>query len=141
MKFRKDRKEPVGVNLTPLIEVVFLLLIFFMVSTSFTRENRMNISLPEADGQAAVSDNEGITLQVNQGGVYAVDGKLLAASTIETLTEGLRIQADGDFDQNLVIVADAEATHQSVITAMDVAGKLGFVNLRIATQEPAEAPR
>ena len=138
MKFRKERKESVSVNLTPLIDVVFLLLIFFMVSTSFTRETQLQIDLPEADGQAADSDSDVMTLLVNRGGAYAINGQVLATSDRETLQEGLKLAADGDFQQGLVIVADANATHQSVVTAMDVAGRLGFVNLRISTQEPVE---
>ena len=136
MKFRKERKEPVGVNLTPLIDIVFLLLIFFMVSTSFTRETQLQIDLPEADGQAVESDDEVMTLLVNRGGAYAINGRALAASDKETLQKGLQLEAEGDFQQSLLIVADANATHQSVVTAMDVAGRLGFVNLRISTQEP-----
>ncbi len=138
MKFRKERKEPVGVNLTPLIDIVFLLLIFFMVSTSFTRETQLQIDLPEADGQAVESDGEVMTLLVNRGGAYAINGRALAASDKETLQKGLQLEAEGDFQQSLLIVADANATHQSVVTAMDVAGRLGFVNLRISTQEPEE---
>ena len=138
MKFRKQRKEPVGVNLTPLIDIVFLLLIFFMVSTSFTRETQLQIDLPEADGQAVESDGEVMTLLVNRGGAYAINGRALAASDKETLQKGLQLEAEGDFQQSLLIVADANATHQSVVTAMDVAGRLGFVNLRISTQEPEE---
>ena len=136
MKFRKERKEPVGVNLTPLIDIVFLLLIFFMVSTSFTRETQLQIDLPEADGQAVESDDEVMTLLVNRGGAYAINGRASAASDKETLQKGLQLEAEGDFQQSLLIVADANATHQSVVTAMDVAGRLGFVNLRISTQEP-----
>ena len=138
MKFRKERKESVGVNLTPLIDVVFLLLIFFMVSTSFTRETQLQIDLPEADGQTADSDNDVMTLLVNRGGTYAINGQVLATSDKETLQEGLKLAAEGDFQQGLLIVADANATHQSVVTAMDVAGRLGFVNLRISTQEPEQ---
>lgn len=138
MKFRKEKKEPVGVNLTPLIDIVFLLLIFFMVSTSFTRETQLQIDLPEADAEAATTDTESMTLLVNRSGTYAVNGNVLAASDKETLREGLRLAADGNFQQALLIVADAKATHQSVVTAMDVAGRLGFVNLRISTQEPAK---
>jgi len=125
--------------LTPLIDVVFLLLIFFMVSTSFTRETQLQITLPEADGSVVTDDIEAMTLQVNKGGGYAVNGQVLTTSTKETLTEGLRLRAEGNFDQHLIILADAEASHQSVVTAMDVAGQLGFVNLRITTQEPVEA--
>lgn len=139
MKFRKERKEPIGANLTPLIDVVFLLLIFFMVSTSFTRETQLQIDLPEADANAVTGDAETMTLLINEGGTYAVNGRVLASSDKDTLTEGLKLAADGDFEQSLVIVADANTRHQAVVTAMDVAGRLGFVNLRISTQESPES--
>lgn len=138
MKFRADRKEPVGVNLTPLIDVVFLLLIFFMVSTSFTRETHLQIDLPEASAEPSDNNFEAMTLLVNRTGTYAINGRVLSSSNKETLAEGLKVEADGDYAQSLIIVADAQATHQSVVTAMDVAGRLGFVNLRISTQEHSE---
>lgn len=138
MKFRKERKESVSVNLTPLIDIVFLLLIFFMVSTSFTRETQLQVTLPEADAEPAENQSQAITLVVDSGGAYALNGVLLTSSDKDALQEGLRQVADGDFDQSLVILADANATHQSVVTAMDAAGQLGFVNLRISTQEPVD---
>jgi len=135
VKFRKQRKEIMQVNLTPLIDIVFLLLIFFMVSTSFTKENKLQITLPEASTQPAEQNAEGIVLSIQENGGYAVDGRLIANGRIETLIEALRIQADDDFNQGLTIIADANTSHQSVVTAMDAAGRLGFVNLRISTQE------
>ena len=136
MKFRKEKKQEVGVNLTPLIDVVFLLLIFFMVSTSFTQETFLQIDLPEASAEPASDTTQGMTLAVSQSGSYAINGQVLSAPTRDLLEEGLKLQAKGDFSQRLVIIADAQATHQSVVTAMDVAGQLGFKNLRISTQEP-----
>lgn len=139
MKFRKEKKESVSVNLTPLIDVVFLLLIFFMVSTSFTQETFLQIDLPEASAEPAAGVNiDGMTLSVSQSGNYAVNGRVLTSSSRDVLEEGLKREANGDFSQRLIIIADAQATHQSVVTAMDIAGKLGFVNLRISTQEPAD---
>ena len=127
----------VQVNLTPLIDVVFLLLIFFMVSTSFTRENQLQINLPEASAQEETeSASFGLTLTIQESGSYAIDGQVLAANTITVLMEALQLKSGGDTDQPLMIVADANATHQAVVTAMDAAGRLGFVNLRISTQEP-----
>lgn len=140
MKFRKERKEAMQVNLTPLIDVVFLLLIFFMVSTSFTKQNQLQINLPEAEAdELAVDESTGITLTIEENGSYALNGQVLANTQAETLVEALRIEADMDFSQSLTLVADANATHQSVVTAMDAAGRLGFVNLRISTQEPGAA--
>lgn len=129
----------VQVNLTPLIDVVFLLLIFFMVSTSFTKENQLEINLPEASAEEVMTTNQGITLTIQENGTYAINGRILANTKTETLTEALRVESGMDFEQSLLIVADANATHQSVVSAMDAAGRLGFVNLRISTQEPPPA--
>ena len=139
MKFRKDRKDSMQVNLTPLIDVVFLLLIFFMVSTSFTKENQLQINLPEADAKPASVDSQGLVLTVQENGSYRLNGRTLANSKVETLIEALRIESQMDLEQNITLVADANARHQSVVTAMDAAGRLGFVNLRISTQESSSA--
>lgn len=136
MKFRKQRKEMVQLNLTPLIDVVFLLLIFFMVSTSFTRENQLQINLPEANAEEVSSVNQGLTLTIQENGTYALNGRILSSNSIEILKEALMAESQGNVDQSLLLVADANASHQSVVWAMDAAGQLGFVNLRISTQEP-----
>ena len=136
MKFRKQRKEVVQLNLTPLIDVVFLLLIFFMVSTSFTRENQLQINLPEASAEEVSSVNQGLTLTIQENGTYALNGRILSSNSIEILKEALMAESQGEVDQSLLLVADANASHQSVVRAMDAAGQLGFANLRISTQEP-----
>lgn len=136
MKFRKERKEGMQVNMTPLIDVVFLLLIFFMVSTSFTKENQLQINLPEAEAEQVTSGAEGLTLTIEENGTYSLNGQVLANSKAETLVAALRLESEDNLEQSLTLVADANATHQSVVTAMDAAGRLGFVNLRISTQEP-----
>jgi len=136
VKFRKQRKEMVQLNLTPLIDVVFLLLIFFMVSTSFTRENQLQINLPEASAEEVSVISQGLTLTIRENGTYALNGRILASSSIEVLKKALMAESQGKVDQSLLLVADANASHQSVVWAMDAAGQLGFVNLRISTQEP-----
>ena len=138
MNFRKQRQDSVDVNLTPLIDVVFLLLIFFMVSTTFTRETRLSVELPEADGVPRLEDTRLIEVSVASGGEYAVNGERLVRSDTDTLRSVLlRLSQDGT-DVPFVITADAEATHQSVVTVMDVAGRLGFSNLSITPQEPGQ---
>jgi biopolymer transport protein ExbD len=135
VKFRKQRKELVQLNLTPLIDVVFLLLIFFMVSTSFTRENQLQINLPEASAEEVSSVTQGLTLTIQENGTYALNGRVLSSNSIDIIKEALLAESQGEFDQSLLLVADANASHQSVVRAMDAAGQLGFVNLRISTQE------
>ncbi|MFN3712901.1 MAG: ExbD/TolR family protein [Alcanivoracaceae bacterium] len=136
MKFGRARKDSVEVNLTPLIDVVFLLLIFFMVSTTFTRETRLSVLLPEAEGVAPVVELRMIEVSIGADGIYMINGERLARSDRDTLRAVLLPLSQQGTEVPFVIVADANATHQAVVTVMDVAGRLGFVNLSITTQEP-----
>ncbi len=136
MKFQRRITEDLQINLTPLIDVVFLLLIFFMVSTTFTRENRLAVNLPAAAGEPAPEAARTIEISVSQGGAYAIDGRTLVNSELSTLMQGLEEVALGDRDVALILIADAEASHQSVVTAMDAIGKSGFSRLSIATRQP-----
>ena len=137
MKFPRQRQEEVNVNLTPLIDVVFLLLIFFMVSTTFTKETHLEVDLPEAAGEAGSSDAEVLEILITDEGHYSVNGKPLVNSQPVTLSRALKELAGEDREIPLVITADAQTPHQAVVTAMDVSGKLGFAKLSITTQEPA----
>ena len=138
MKFPRRARRDNSINLTPLIDVVFLLLIFFMVTTTFTRETRMLISLPEAEAEAVANEQETVELTIAKDGSYAVDGQSLINRDIKTIMAALKDASAGDNQIPLVITADALATHQAVITAMDAAGRLGFETLNIATQQPQE---
>jgi biopolymer transport protein ExbD len=139
VKFPRSAKPDTGINLTPLIDVVFLLLIFFMVTTTFTRETRMLITLPEADGEALVSEQQVVLeLVVSRDGSYSVNGQNLINGDIKTIMAALKEASEGNKDIPLMITADAQSTHQAVITAMDAAGRLGFESLNIATQQPQE---
>jgi biopolymer transport protein ExbD len=138
VKFRRRAQRDNSINLTPLIDVVFLLLIFFMVTTTFTRETRMLISLPEAEADAMASEQTTLELLISKDGSYAVNGKSLINRDIKTIMAALKDASAGDSAMPLVITADAESTHQAVITAMDAAGRFGFETLNIATQQPQE---
>jgi biopolymer transport protein ExbD len=136
VKFRRQRVEEEGINLTPLIDVVFLLLIFFMVSTSFTKETHLSVELPEAVGQPSTDIPDQIEILISVDGSYSVNGKALVNNKIETLKSAIDKLADGDKKTPLVITADAKTPHQSVVEAMDAAGQLGFVHLSITTRQP-----
>ena len=125
--------------MTPLIDVVFLLLIFFMVTTTFSRETRLLVSLPEAHAEAAESNPAQIEILVARDGSFSINGRGLVNSRIETLVQGLEIESGGDHSLQILLIADAEATHQSVVTAMDGIGQSGFTRLNIATQRPQES--
>lgn len=138
VKFRRKLRPDNGINLTPLIDVVFLLLIFFMVTTTFTRETRLLISLPEADGAPAENAVQTLELLVNAEGNYAVNGQYLINREIKTIMAALQDASGGNVEMPLIITADADATHQAVVIAMDAAGQLGFRRLNIATQQTQE---
>ncbi|MDC1119916.1 biopolymer transporter ExbD [Gammaproteobacteria bacterium] len=137
MKFRQVRRELPALNLTPLIDIVFLLLIFFMVTTSFSRETRLLVSLPEASGSAE-NAAETIEVLVDREGGYAINGRRLVNAEVGSLVRGLELESGGDVSLLVVLVADAEVQHQSVVSAMEAIGRAGFTSLSIATREPIE---
>ena len=138
VKFRRKSKQDNGINLTPLIDVVFLLLIFFMVTTTFTKETRLLITLPEANGEPAEETAQTLELLVNAEGNYAVNGQNLINRDIKTIMAALKDASGGNVEMPLIITADAQASHQAVVIAMDAAGQLGFSRLNIATQQTQE---
>ena len=139
MKFRRRHREEVGINLTPLIDVVFLLLIFFMVSTTFTRETQLSIDLPEAEGSVKEASDRQIEILVDEGGSYRVNGQGLVDNRIRTLQAAIYKISAGDTTLPMIITADADAAHQYVVRAMDAAGQMGFVHLSITTRQPADS--
>ncbi|MDA8782835.1 biopolymer transporter ExbD [Porticoccaceae bacterium] len=138
MKFRRQGKMDNGLNLTPLIDVVFLLLIFFMVTTTFSKETGLMIKLPEASGMPVVEMPDMLDLVISSDGDYSLNGKGLINREIGTIMAALNDASAGDISVPLIITADANSSHQSVITALDAASKLGFNTLHIATQQPFE---
>ncbi|SNS84304.1 ExbD/TolR family protein [Pseudomonas segetis] len=142
MKFRRKARENVEINLAPLIDVVFILLLFFVVTTTFTRETQMKVDLPESVTGAPLTDAETKPLEIliAADGSFSINGKALLKSDLETLIAALQKEAAGDFNQPLTISADGKTPHQSVITAMDAAGKLGFAHLRMTTVEAQPKP-
>jgi biopolymer transport protein ExbD len=135
MKFQRQIKEEVGVDLTPLIDVVFLLLIFFMVTTTFTRDSNLLINLPEANGETTTDLPLRVEILIARNGSYAVNGRTLVNTRLDTLMSAVAELAAGDTDTPVTITADADTTHQSVVTAMDAVAQLGFTRLNIATRQ------
>ena len=136
MKFRRQRREELSINLTPLIDVVFLLLIFFMVSTTFTRETQLSVDLPEAEGTVSESQEQQIEILIDEGGQYRVNGQGLVDGRMRTLQAAIYKISAGDTTMPLIITADAQAAHEDVVRAMDAAGQMGFVHLSITTRRP-----
>lgn len=136
MQFKRQVKAEESVNLTPLIDVVFLLLIFFMVSTTFTKETHLNIDLPEAVGEGAAVSSDNIEVSVDAQGNYSVNGQQLVNKQVPTLRDAILEIAGGETNTPFIITADADAAYQAVVSVMDLAGQLGFVNLSLTTRHP-----
>jgi len=134
VKFARRLKPEVDVNLTPLIDVVFLLLIFFMVSTTFTKDTHLSIDLPKATGAEALVAEKQIEITISRQGDYGINGVALVNNKIDTLKTAIEKVSGGDTTLPLIITADSATEHQSVVTAMDAVGQLGFSKLSITTK-------
>jgi biopolymer transport protein ExbD len=134
LRFQHRRSEDPDLNMTSLIDVVLLLLIFFMMSTKFIDESRLQVRLPEAGIQPdEAATRETVEIEVTAEGGYRVGGRDLVNNSPDTLATALSRSTQGDRSQPITIRADARAVHQSVVTAMDVAGRLGYRQINIAT--------
>ena len=132
MNFRQLRRPEVSINLTPLIDVVFLLLIFFMVSTSFSELTQLVVDLPEAEGTPA-SANTSVLLVVDVAGNMTLDGEPVP-NNVRGLSAAMGERLSGNTDIPVILSADAMTPHQYVVTAMDVAAQLNITRLTIATE-------
>ncbi|MCF6210779.1 MAG: biopolymer transporter ExbD [Gammaproteobacteria bacterium] len=138
MNIASGRKEELDVNITPLIDVVFLLLIFFMVSTTFERESEIEIVLPQAAANVVPADDFALEVTVDAEGTFYVNGKRVINSKIETLKKAMQEMAGEHKEPPIILSADAQTPHQAVITVMDAARQLGFVHLNFATVKSNE---
>ena len=132
---RTKRDTELELNITPLIDVVFLLLIFFMVSTTFQRESEITIELPESSGEIAESNKKVIEISIDNQGRYFVNQRRLKDSDIKTLKKAISITRGDAKEPKLIISADKMTPHQSVVRAMDAARQLGLVHLTFATKQ------
>ena len=129
-----DTDEP-DVNLTPLIDVVFLLLIFFMVSTTFEHQSRIKIDLPEASAAPTSQEDERLEILIDAQGRYFIGDQQVVNTTAKTLKSAIS-KAVGEREGLAVIIrADAETPHQAVITALDVTSQLGLTHISLATSK------
>jgi len=135
MKFKRQRKESLAVNLTPLIDVVFLLLIFFLFSTSFTDLSELVVNLPEAEGEQRQAESKGLEIVITaneemflNGTPFPADDKNLRLILVE--------KAGSRRDIPISIIADADTRHAMVVMSMDTVSQLGFKQLSISTQKP-----
>ncbi|GAA0402680.1 biopolymer transporter ExbD [Cocleimonas flava] len=137
MNFRKNMSDEVEVNLTPLIDVVFLLLIFFMVTTTFDKDAKININLPTTTNAVPSPKKQPMEVIIDGNGKFFVDGREVLNNKPETLFRAMTqaLNERGEQTPPLVISADASTNYQAVVTAMDIAGRLGMTNFSMATSK------
>ncbi|MDF1582108.1 MAG: biopolymer transporter ExbD [Methyloprofundus sp.] len=134
MNFRNKKNNPLEVSLTPMIDVVFLLLIFFMVTTTFSKETSIKIQLPQAEGQEVEQHKQVVLLMIDKSGQFFIDGRALQDKSLATLTKELTTVA-ANKQVPLIINADANAPVQAAISVLDVAKNIGFKNISFTTQK------
>ena len=141
MNLKPRRREEPEINVVPLIDVVLLLVVFFMLSSRFMDEGRVRVQLPRASAPIATPQAEPVVVTVTKQGGYRVNERELINSSPETLRAALVKIAGEDRKQRVTVRADGQATHQSVVTALDVLGKMGFAEVNMATvKDSAEQP-
>jgi len=131
------RDDP-EINFIPLIDVLLVILIFLMVTTTYQRYAELQITLPEADADAAKDRPKEINVGIDAQGRYVIDKNVFTFSTVGALADMLRRSATDVKDPVIIINADANATHQSVIHVMEAARQAGLVHITFATQAPAK---
>ena len=136
MKFKRNQVEDVHINLTPMIDCLLFILVFLLLSTTFSQMSRMNLTLPDAQGVPPKQFDQKIEVVVDSSGHYSVNGQSLSSKEASDLNTAIKQISNDRRDLMFIIAADAKATHQDVIRVMDVAGQLGFVNVNISTKVP-----
>lgn len=139
MQLRTRRRDEPEIVVIPLIDILLMLLIFFMVATSFDKYSQMKIKLPESSAAAETNDRPVIEVAIDAQGRYFINKEELINTQTDTLKQAMQKAAAGNSEPQLILSADRMTPHQSVITAMDAARQLGFLNLTFATSSPAGA--
>ncbi len=139
MNLRRSRSDEPDVNLTPLIDVVFILLLFFMVSTTFQRESEINIELPEASAEPVEEREEMLELVIDAEGHYFIDEQQVVNTELETLKQAIQKFLGERSEIPVVIRADRLTPYESVVRAMDATAQLGLVQMSLATSQPESA--
>ena len=139
MNFRKPRPEEPEINLIPFIDVLLVILIFLMLSTTYSKFTELQITLPVADADKARDRPREVIVAVSVDGRYSINRKPVEGRSVELLTAELAAAAAGITDPVVIVSADAAAAHQSVINVMDAARRAGLSKLTFATQTPQGA--
>lgn len=141
MKLGARRDDDFEINVIPLIDVMLTLLMFFVLTATFDQTARLKVSLPQASEAAEAEPETGLTIQVDSDGRYFIDNNEVLNPSVDTLKDALVQIAGDDRSRPVMIRADAQTPHQSVVTAMDALGQVGFTRLSIATTPSKEAPK
>lgn len=137
MKFKRSQVEDIHINLTPMIDCMLFILVFLLLSTTFSQQSRINLTLPDAQGVPPKQFDHKIEIMVDSTGHYSVNGQALSSTKDSAdLITAIKQAAQDRRDFMFIIAADAKAKHEDVIRVMDVAGQLGFVNVNISTKVP-----
>lgn len=136
MKLPQSKMEDPDVNLTPLIDVVFILLIFFMVSTTFQRESQIKIELPEASSEPMEEQKDVLEILVDPEGHYFIGGQQVVNTELATLKKAILKFLGKRSELPVVIRADRNTPYEAVVRAMDATAQLGLVHMSLATNQP-----
>jgi biopolymer transport protein ExbD len=138
MRIRDDRAhdEP-EINLVPLIDVILVLIIFFVITTTFDARSTLQLQLPSAQSRAEPSPNQPLSVLINAEGRYFVDQREVLRTDTDALKQALGQAAGEDRQRPVLLRADARTPHQAVVTALDALGQLGFRRVSIATAPEA----
>ena len=135
MNFRNGSREEPEINLIPFIDILLVVLIFLVTTTTYSKYTELQVNLPVANAEQPREKPQEIAVTVGQDGRYAIQGRVLEAATVDSLTQALRTAAEGSADNVIVISADAAATHQAVVNVMDAARRSGLNQITFATQQ------
>lgn len=140
MKFKRPNQDSLELNLTPLIDCLLFLIIFFMLSTTFSKTGKLQVTLPDAEATMPAGKDKPVEIAIDAAGQIAVNGNVLASPDRDKLNAALSALAGDKDKQPLIISADGKAPHASVVLVMDVAGQLGFRQIGIGTQTTLDKP-
>lgn len=136
MKFRNRLKDEPEINLIPFIDVLLVIIIFLMLTTTYNQISALQIRLPSANPQAQESSNNKVNVVITADGSYAINGVVINNATVSTIASGLQQAANQQPDSIIIISADGNAAHQNVVMVMDAARQAGLPRLTIATRTP-----
>lgn len=138
MNFRQGSRDEPEINLIPFIDVLLVVLIFMVLTTTYSKYTELQVTLPVADAEQARQRPTEILVSVSQEGRYAISGQVIDRASAQELAQLMTQATKSDSNAMVVINADASATHQAVITVMDAARRAGLVQITFSTQSTAD---